>query len=109
MRTKIYQTIAYLTLFVDAYLVLASIATRMMKAEYTQFLPPFGPGSGPEPSRILVLIIATWTSVLAVGCLNQSRKQSDSTPGSVWFIVVLAIAWLSYLVPAVRDLFVRGL
>ena len=106
---KFYRAIGYLTLVVDAYLVLASIATRMMKAEYTHFLPPFGSDNGTQPSRVLVLIMATWTAILAVGCLNQSRPESNSAPGSLWFIVVLAIAWMSYLMPAVRDLVIRGL
>lgn len=109
MQTRFNLVVGYGTLVIDAYLVLASIATQMMKAEYTRFLPPYGSDSGSEPSRILVLIVATWTAILAVGCLNQSRPQANSSPGSLWFIVVLAIAWMSYLAPAVRDLFAGGL
>lgn len=46
MRTKFYLLVGYGTLVIDVYLVLASIASRMMKAEYTRLLPPFGSDSG---------------------------------------------------------------
>jgi len=115
MQTKFYLVVGYGTLAVDVYLVLASIANRMMKAEYSHLLPPFGSGGGGEPSRVIVLLIATWTAILAMGCLAAARPKSKDAPapGSLWFVVVLVLAWLSYLTPALRtlcsQLFIRGL
>jgi len=116
MRTKIYLVMGYGTLIADAYLVLASIATRMMQAEYSHLLPPFGSfNQGNELSRVIVLVIATWTAILAMGCLAAARHKSKDAPapGSLWFVVVLVLAWLSYLTPALKtlcsQLFIRGL
>ena len=91
-----FSVVGYGALVVDAYLVLASIAARMMKAEYLAYLPPFG---AVEPSRFVVLLVATWTAVLAIGCLSANDAPSGrrSAPGVLWFVLVLAVAWLVYL------------
>lgn len=72
MRTRFFLAVSYVTLIVDAYLVLASIATKMMKSQYTYYLPPFGSEAGHELSRGMVLLVATWTAVLSLGCINGS-------------------------------------
>jgi len=107
MPSKFNLVAGYVTLAVDAYLVLASIATRTMKAEYSRFLPPFGADDGTEPARLTVLLIATWTAILAIGCLNAGRARSDngSAPGSLWFILVLGIVWCAYLTRVLKDVF----
>jgi hypothetical protein len=114
MQTKFFLAVGYGTLVFDAYLVLASIATKMMKAEYSGYLMPFGAGGAAEPSRFMVLLVATWTAVLAMGCLGANYSQSERTraAGTLWFVAVLAIVWLVYLTPVVIDvswsLFVQG-
>lgn len=106
MRTKFYLVVGYGTLAVDAYLVLASIATRMMKAEYSRFVPPFGAHTGGEPSRVMVLLIATWTAILAMGCLRANNEQAGKTrsAGTIWFVLVLAIVWLVFLTQFLEGL-----
>jgi hypothetical protein len=67
---SIFGAAACVTLFVDAYLALALLATCQIKAGYQWALPPFGPdglGSTPVP---VVLLILVWTAFLAVGCLS---------------------------------------
>ena len=114
MRTTFYTAAAYGTLLADAYLALASIATRMMRPEYQRYLPPFGGGAS-EGSRILVLLVATWTAVLALGCLRTGRAEAKDShaSGVLWFVLVLVLIWLVILLPpamgALWNLFVRGL
>lgn len=114
MRTTFYTTAAYGTLLADAYLALASVATRMIHPEYQRYLPPFGDDVS-EGSRILVLLVATWTAVLAVGCLRAGRTEAEGwhAPGVLWFVLVLAVIWLVFLLPRgvdlIRNMFVRGL
>lgn len=100
MQTKFFLAIGFGTLIIDAYLVLASIATKMMKREYSGYLLPFG-SEGDAPSRFIVLLIATWTAILAIGCIRSSNTKSEksSAPGILWFVVVLAIVWLVNLIP----------
>ena len=114
MRLTIYTILAYGTLLADAYLALASVATRAMHPEYQRYLPPFGDAVS-EGSRILVLLVATWTAVLALGCLRAGRTEAERShaPGVLWFVLVLAVIWLVILAPLIVDLswdlFVRGL
>lgn len=114
MRMKFYTVLVYGTLFVDAYLVLASLAARMMQAQYRTYLSPFGSDGVSNPQHIPVLMIATWTAVLAIGCLKTQSSQTDNTgtPGTVWFIVVLSTVWLIEIVPILinvaRGLFLHG-
>ena len=111
MRSKFYTALSYGTLVVDAYLALALTATRMMKRGYTSHLPPFGSEGVSEGTRFLVLLIATWTAVLAIGCLraNSAQAESPHAPGTVWFVLVLAIVWLPVLIDVSRDLFTQAL
>lgn len=114
MQMKFFLAVGYGILVVDAYLVLASVASKMMKSQYLGYLPPFGSMGGAQPSNVMVLLIATWTATLAIGCLRTSRSQSNQAPasGSLWFGLVLVIVWLVYLVPMLidlsRHLFVHG-
>ena len=107
MRQKFYNVVAYGTLIVDAYLVLASIAIRMMKTQYRHYLPPFDSEGDVEPSRFIVLVVATWTAFLAIGCLKSANVKSEgaAAAGIVPFILLLIIVWLVYLTPILRDLF----
>ena len=115
MQTKFYLMVGYGTLILDVYLVLASVATKMMNTQYRHLLPPFGSNGGAEPSRLIVLFVATWTAILAMGCLRANTVQSEggSAPGTLWFVLVLALVWLVYLVPVIidvsRNLFLQGL
>ena len=106
MQTKFFLTVGFGTLVVDAFLVLASIATKMMKREYSGYLLPFG-SEGSEPSRFLVLLIASWTGILAIGCI-RSRKTSSDGAGTLWFVLILAIVWLAYLMPALWNKVMGG-
>lgn len=114
MQTTFFLAVGYGTLVVGAYLVLASVASKMMKSQYLGYLPPFGSMGGAEPSNFMVLLIATWTAILAMGCLRVNRSPTDQAPapGSLWFGLVLVIVWLVYLVPMLinlsRYLFVHG-
>lgn len=115
MRANFYTVLAYGTLLVDAYLALASVAIRMMKREYSSYLLPFRTGEVSGEQRFLVLIIATWTAALAIGCLrlHVAQKSNHTMPGIFWFILILSVVWLIQGVPLMlnfaRELFVRGL
>lgn len=103
---KFFSVVGYGTLVVDVYLVLASIAAQMMEAQYRAYLPPFGSADFEEPSRFIVLLVATWTAVLAMGCLkaNDAQSVTGSAPGVHWFVLVLAVVWLVYLTPLLLEL-----
>lgn len=96
---------AYVTLFADTYLVLASLAGKMMKATYTAHLLPFIGDKDPDETHLMVLIIATWTAALAVGCLSSRRRSSnDNYPAALaWIVPVLAIPWLFILIPTTLN------
>jgi hypothetical protein len=87
----------------------------MMKAQYRGYLPPFGSEGNEEPSRFIVLSVATWTAILAIGCLRANHAQPEGTraSGTLWFVAVLALVWLVYLTSVLIDvswkLFVHGL
>ena len=72
--TSFFTFFAYATLLLDTYLVLASVATRMMKDTYTSYLPPFGSVENTERVRFFILIVAAWTAALAIGCLKKRRR-----------------------------------
>lgn len=107
MQTKFYIFVGYGTLLCDAYLVLTSIAAKMMQPQYGHLLPPFGWEGVGVPSHFTVLFIATWTGILAMGCLarNTTPEKADA-PGKLWFVLVLATVWLVHLIPLLRDLFI---
>ena len=110
-RTKFYLMFAYGTLVADVYLALASVATKMMQPQYRGYLPPFGSDGNTELSRSTVLLVVTWTAILAMGCLSADKVKSDNAtvPGTLWFLLVLAIIWLVHLTPILRDVFVRAI
>ena len=113
-KTSLWTILAHATLLVDAYLVLASIASQMMKNTYRTYLPPFDRVDNIEGARLFTLIVATWTAVLAMGCLKMRRVPSDSaySAGIVWVVLLLSVVWLMYLTPAIidvsRNLFLYG-
>ena len=115
MRNTFHTALAYGTLFVDAYLALVSVATRMMKGPFASSLLPVDSGDISERTRFFILLVATWTAALAIGSLRSNRDQAESphAPGTLWFILVLATVWIVYLTPplieVLRNLFVRGL
>ncbi len=106
MRTRFYTAVAYGTLVADAYLALASVATKAMPREGHHYLPPFGWVGVSEVSRILVLFVATWTAILALGCLAASSGPRESPHGGaiLWFVLVLGVIWLLVLLPLLIDL-----
>jgi hypothetical protein len=115
MRISFSTVLAYGTLVVDGYLALASIATKMMSQKC---LPPFGMVGDSHPSRVLVLLVATWTAALAIVCLRAGHAQTNrrSPAGVIWFVLLLAIIWgvylprlLSWPITFFWDLFIRGL
>lgn len=115
MRTKLYTALAYGTLLVDVYLVLAPLAARMMKGKYSSWLPLFGEHGSLEMQSFPALVVATWTGILAIGCLKTQSLQSDNShvPSTSWFVLVLSIIWLVNIVPIVTsfswNVFLRGL
>jgi hypothetical protein len=116
-RASPFTIAAYVTLLADAYLVLASLASRMMKEPYASYLLPFSGDKNSDAIHLMILIIATWTAVLAVGCLSSRRGSSNDnySVAVVWIVLVLAIPWLFVLIPAtlttlnwVKQLFLYG-
>ena len=114
MMSKFYTSVAYGTLFVSTYLALVSIASRAG----VRYLPPFGAERVSDASRFLVILVATWMTVLSFGCLRAGRTQAERPylPGVVWFVLVLGLAWLVVVLPALRlfvdllwSLFLRGM
>ena len=102
MMSKFYTSVAYGTLFVSTYLALVSIASRAG----VRHLPPFGAERVSDASRFLVILVATWMTVLSFGCLRAGRTQAERPylPGVVWFVLVLGLAWLVVVVPALMLL-----
>jgi hypothetical protein len=90
MRRRFYPAVAYGTLVVDAYLALASVATKATPREGHRYLPPFGFVVASEASRFLVLLVATWTAILALGCLSVSGEQRERPHAAavLWFVLV---------------------
>lgn len=115
MKTKFYTLLAYTTLLLDGYLILASQAVRMMKVEYSSYLPLFEAKGFSTRQHTVTLAIATWTAVLAVGCLKtqSSGKGEPRNPAVSWFFVVILVAWLVNVVPVLitfaKNLYLRGL
>ena len=107
MRRRFYPAVAYGTLVVDAYLALAALATKAMPREGHWYLPPFGFVVASEASRFLVLLIATWTAILALGCLSVSGDQRERPHSAavLWFVLVLAVVWLFFVLPLLVELF----
>ncbi len=106
MRTTFYTAAAYGTLVVDAYLALASVATKALPREGHRFLPPFGFVGASQASRFVVLLVATWTAILALGCLKASdeKRQRPHSAAVLWFLLVLALIWLLFVLPLLADL-----
>lgn len=66
---------AYITLLLDAYLLLASVATLNMKTQYHSYLPPFGLQSVNALPRALIFLVVGWTALLALGCLLSTNRR----------------------------------
>ena len=100
-RFSPFKIAAYVTLLADAYLVLASLASRVMNNASASYLLPFRGGKHSDESHVMVLIIATWTAVLAVGCLSSRRTSSKDNYAAVvvWVVLVLAVPWFFVLMP----------
>jgi hypothetical protein len=78
---SIFAVAACVTLFVDAYLALALLATSKIRPGYGWALPPFGPeGLGSTPVPVVLLVLA-WTAFLAVGCLSRCGSHQDDGRG----------------------------
>jgi hypothetical protein len=107
MRRRFYLAVAYGTLVVDAYLALASVATKAIPREGHCYLPPFGFVVASEASRFLVLLVATWTAILALGCLSVSGDQRERPHSAavLWFVLVLVVVWLFFVLPLLVELF----
>ena len=100
---KLFMLLAYSTLVVDAYLALASLATRMG----VERLPPFGSGRVADSSRFYAMLVASWTALLAFGCLRRISPDQDQPQGIglYWFILVLVLAWFVHLMPIAAKFF----
>lgn len=98
---------AYATLVVDAYLALASVATKATPREGHRYLPPFGFVDASDTSRFLVVLVATWTAILALGCLSACGEQRERhhSAAVLWFVLVLAVVWLFLVLPLLVELF----
>jgi hypothetical protein len=81
MRSGIFGIAAWLTLFVDAYLALALLATRQIWPSYRWALPPYGlEGLRSTPAPVVLCVLA-WTAFLAVGCLSGRGRHQDNRSG----------------------------
>lgn len=113
MRISFFTALAYATLVVDGYLALAAVATKVVP-QVRRYLPPFAWLDVSETTRYLVLLVATWTAFLALGCLRPTGSQRDRPHAAVvlWFGLVLAMVWLLLLLPLLverlREFFVWG-
>jgi hypothetical protein len=74
MQRTVFKAAAYATLFVDAYLALASVATGAMPRQYHYYLPPFGFAGVSATPKLLLLVVVAWTALLAIGCLSAHSK-----------------------------------
>ena len=70
----IFRGAGCLTLLFDVYLLLAMVATNMMKVEYHWMLPPFGFEFAVSIPRIAYIWLVVWTAFLAVGCLQATNR-----------------------------------
>ena len=100
-RASPFTIAAYVTLLADTYLVLASLASRMMKEAYASYLLPFIADKTSDETHLMTVIIATGTAVPAARYLSSRRTNSnDNYPAAVaWIVSVLAIPWLFILIP----------
>lgn len=70
----IFRGAGCLTLLFDAYLLLAMVATDVMKVQYHWMLPPFGFEFAASTPRIVYIGLVVWTGFLAVGCLQPTSS-----------------------------------
>jgi hypothetical protein len=66
MQRTGFKAAAYVTLFLDAYLALAAVATGAMPRQYHAYLPPFGLAGVSATPKLLVLMVVAWTAI-AIG------------------------------------------
>ncbi len=69
MIMRVFRVLAIVSLFVDAYILLALIALQRMKREYFDYLPPFGRADILAIPRPAWLVLVAWTATLSAGCL----------------------------------------
>jgi hypothetical protein len=82
MRSSLFGIAACVTLFADAYLALALLATRQVQRSYPWWaLPPFGLEGLRSIPPPLVLLVLAWTAFLAVGCLSRRGIHQDNGSG----------------------------
>jgi len=91
MQRRVFKVAAYATLFVDAYLALASVATWMMPRAYHYYLPPFGFTEISLTANLLMLIVIAWTALLAVGCLTEQSKGLQGLDGYVLLVTLVIV------------------
>ena len=70
----IFRGAGCLTLLIDAYLLLAMVATGRTKAEYHKWLPPFGYEFAASMPRSVYICMFAWTGFLALGCLYATKR-----------------------------------
>jgi len=53
------------------------------------------------------MLVATWTALLAFGCLTRAGTDEEQPAriGLFWFTLVLVLAWLVYLMPIAAKFF----
>ncbi len=100
-RTSVWTMLAYGTSLVDAYLALASVASRMMENTSSSYLPPINSEANTEGTRFFTLMVATCTAAIALGCLWMCRPPTDGihAAGAAWFVALCSTTWLTYLSP----------
>lgn len=76
---SVFRGAACLTLLLDAYILLALVATSMMKAEYHHLLPPFDSELAGSTPRIVFFLLVAWTGFLAVGCLSATKGRGATS------------------------------
>jgi hypothetical protein len=68
MRGSLFRVDAPATLFADAYLFLALLASRRVAPHQLWALPPYGvEGLRSAPAPVVLLVLG-WTAFLALGC-----------------------------------------
>ena len=73
----IFRGAGCLTLLIDAYVLLAMVATSRMPPEYHDWLPPFGYEFAASAPRSVYIWLVGWTGFLALGCLYATRLREQ--------------------------------
>jgi hypothetical protein len=89
MPRTVFKVAAYGTLFVDAYLALACVATEAIPREHRYYLPPFGFAGVAATPKVLILIVVAWTAFLATGCLSDPDRGLQGLDAYVLLVTLL--------------------